>query len=314
MESISPGIHRGTQLSCEGNVIRTPDLKSRQVLPRILFVCSALLIVAISWRSIRAWFEISQDSTQASNLWIIPLLSAFLIYERRDKIFARIQFMPGALILVALGIAIYEVSLIALLPLPQLDAVALASLGILLSITGVFIACFGRDAWSAARFPLGFLLLAVPVPQAILDVLVRWLQYGSAAVVNFLFILLSVPHLHDGLRFYLTGLNIEIASECSGIRSSFSLLVLTVLLSYIALHSAWRRFLLVGAVVPLVLVKNGIRIVTLCLLSIYVDPGFITGSLHRNGGFVFFGLALAMEGALCWFLQRTEPGPRASYH
>ena len=50
------------------------------------------------------------------------------------------------------------------------------------------------------------------------------------------------------------------------------------------------------------------------LLSIYVDPGFITGSLHRNGGFVFFGLALAMEGALCWFLQRTEPGPRASYH
>jgi len=85
-------------------------------------------------------------------------------------------------------------------------------------------------------------------------------------------------------------------------------MVLTALISYLALRSAWRRLLMLAIVVPLVLVKNGIRIVTICLLTIYVDPSVISGPLHRQGGFVFFGMALVAEGGLCWFLRRSELG------
>jgi exosortase len=253
----------------------------------------------------------SSSSQQASSLWVIPLLSAFLIYERRSRIFAKTRFAPSALMLFGIGICLYEGSLGRFPPALHVDAVALAMLGVVISIIGAFISSYGKDAWRAASFPLGFLLFAVPIPQVILDGVVRWLQYGSAGVVNLLFVLLRVPHVHDGLRFYLSGLNIEIASECSGIRSSFSLLVLVVLISHAALRETWRRLLMVSTVVPLMLIKNGIRIVTLCLLSLYVDPSFITGSLHHSGGFVFFGLALAMEGLICWGLQHSEVRTRA---
>jgi exosortase/archaeosortase family protein len=54
------------------------------------------------------------------------------------------------------------------------------------------------------------------------------------------------------------------------------------------------------------IVKNGIRIATLTLLSIHVDPGFLSGRLHHQGGFVFFFLGLALLGPVLWFLTERE--------
>ena len=59
-------------------------------------------------------------------------------------------------------------------------------------------------------------------------------------------------------------------------------------------------------VIPLSIVKNGIRIATLTLLSLYVDPGFLRGSLHRDGGFVFFFLALAIMFPVLRLLEKSE--------
>ena len=59
-------------------------------------------------------------------------------------------------------------------------------------------------------------------------------------------------------------------------------------------------------VFPLAIVKNGIRITTLTLLSVYVDPGFLTGRLHHEGGFVFFFLALAILAPVLIILQKSE--------
>lgn len=294
------------QLSREGNVISSTQPKPRLAISHITFLCICLLIAAIAWSSLRTWLELAQDGEQSSSLWIIPLITVFLIYECRFLIFANPRFAASALVLPALGIGILAASFVLQRFLDRSDANVLAILGIVITLAGAFLVCYGKDAWQQARFPLGLLLFAVPIPQSILEPLVHWLQCGSAAVVSLLLTLLNVPYLRDGLRFYFSNLNIEIAPECSGIRSSFALLVLVVLLSHFALHSSWRRLTLILAVVPLVLVKNGIRIVTLALLTIYVDRSVISSSLHRHGGFLFFGLVLAAEGLLCWLLQYSE--------
>jgi exosortase/archaeosortase family protein len=63
---------------------------------------------------------------------------------------------------------------------------------------------------------------------------------------------------------------------------------------------------LVALALPLSVVKNGIRITTLTLLSLYVDPGFLYGKLHRDGGFVFFLLALALLYPVFLVLEKSE--------
>jgi len=311
-QNVATGMQGGetvsAQFSREENMISSRSSKPGLTNMHITFLCICLLVVATGWNSLRAWLELSQNSEQTSSFWVIPLISAYLIYERRLKIFSNPRFAPFALVFSAIGIGIFAASFSLQRFLAHSDANILAILGVVVSLAGSFLACYGKDAWRKARFPLGFLLFAVPLPQTILEPLVHWLQNGSAAVVSFLFTLLNVPYLRDGLRFYLSSLTIEIAPECSGIRSSFALLVLGVLLSYFALQSAWRRLVLILAVVPLVLVKNGIRIVTLTLLTIYVDRSVISGPLHRHGGFLFFGFALAAEGLLCWLLRRSEVG------
>jgi exosortase/archaeosortase family protein len=56
----------------------------------------------------------------------------------------------------------------------------------------------------------------------------------------------------------------------------------------------------------MMILKNGIRIATLTLLSIYVDPGFLRGRLHRDGGIVFFLLGLLLLYPVLLFLQHGE--------
>ncbi|MGE5856185.1 MAG: archaeosortase/exosortase family protein, partial [Syntrophaceae bacterium] len=60
------------------------------------------------------------------------------------------------------------------------------------------------------------------------------------------------------------------------------------------------------SIVPITIVKNAVRIVTLSLLAVYVDPRILSSAAHRRGGIPIFFLALVLLGAVLWFLRRGE--------
>jgi exosortase/archaeosortase family protein len=99
----------------------------------------------------------------------------------------------------------------------------------------------------------------------------------------------------------IPGLDIEVARECSSIRSSLMLVVTTMILAHLFLRSWWRKALLVGAAIPLSVAKNGLRIVTIAELGTRIDPGFLSGKLHHNGGILFFGLSVSSSLPPAWF-------------
>jgi exosortase/archaeosortase family protein len=84
------------------------------------------------------------------------------------------------------------------------------------------------------------------------------------------------------------------------------LLVTTMVLAQLLLRSPWRKALLICMAVPLSVAKNGLRIFTIAMLGTRVDPKFLTGKLHRDGGIVFFTIALLATFALLWVLRRGE--------
>jgi exosortase len=122
----------------------------------------------------------------------------------------------------------------------------------------------------------------------------------------------GVPIFRTGFVFALPGVIIEVARECSGIRSSLALLITSLLAGHLFLRSGWTKAVLILATLPLLVVKNGIRIVSLTLRFDLVDPSFLTGRLHRSGGMLFFLLVLIMLAPVLRLLQKSEgPGPLA---
>jgi exosortase len=152
----------------------------------------------------------------------------------------------------------------------------------------------------------------IPLPERFLDWTIQLLQRGSTEVAYLLFNLVGVPALKQGFVISVPGISIEVAAECSGIRSSLALLITCLLAAHLYLRTPWKIAVFILLVLPLSVIKNGIRIVTLTLLSLYVDPRFLTGSLHREGGFVFFLLALLLLFPVFLALERSEGHPIGS--
>jgi exosortase len=125
-------------------------------------------------------------------------------------------------------------------------------------------------------------------------------------VVAVLFTVTGTPFYREGYVFALPTVAIEIADECSGIRSSLALGITALLAGHAFLERSWSRLLLLLLVLPIAVFKNAVRIAGLSLLATHVDPGFLTGQLHHEGGFVFFGMALVLLMAVLHLLQKAE--------
>jgi exosortase len=269
------------------------------------FWIAASLIVFL--RPLGAVIHFAAHNDDASHIFLIPFISAGVICLDRGRIFRRTSYdFPGAAFLT---LAAGTISAAALLlhkswsPSQSLSGYILSL--VLFWIAG-FLLFFGKDATRAARFSLLLLLLAVPLPDFMLHPAVYFLQRGSAEMVASLFDLTGVSYLREGFIFQLGRLSIEIAEECSGIRSSMAVLILALLAAHFYLRSFWKQALFLLSSLLIMIVKNGIRIATLTILALYVNPSFLFGRLHHEGGVVFFLLGLLLLVPILWILGRSE--------
>jgi exosortase len=248
------------------------------------------------------------DYEHYSHLVLIPVVSVALVWLHRRAVFARVAWapVPGG-ILMATGVGLAWLAQTGPVTDPERAYVSVALLGFVALCAGAFLLCYGPSAASSAAFPLAFLLFMVPLPPALLHGVIVSLQRASAEVTYVLFQFLGVPVYREGFFFALPGLSIEVAEQCSGIRSFLALTITGVLASHLLLRKGWTRGALVLAILPIAVVKNAVRIVVLSLLAIHVDPSFITGSVaHKRGGIPLFFVTLLLVGGLIWLLQRAE--------
>lgn len=271
-----------------------------------------LLSVAIFWGPCTALIRYSLGNDNASHILLIPLISAWLLYLEGKDIFAQLSHdYASAAILVALSIGASLWAAHSGAAWSAAGVLGVYILALLFAWIAGFALLFGRPALKNASFSLLFLLLMVPLPDSVLNYAIYGLQKGSADIAEMIFDLAGVPALRDGFVFHLAHLSIEVAKECSGIRSSLALLILALLVGHLFLRTAWKQavFVVVGLVI--MIVKNGIRIATLTILAQYVDSSFLFGRLHHEGGVVFFLIGLLLLLPVFWLLQRSERPSKA---
>jgi exosortase len=248
----------------------------------------------------------SENAQHYSHILLVPFLSFYLLYLKRTDIFSKVQWSPWLGAALVTGASLVH-GLAALPTTDQLDTLSPHILALVVMVWGGFLFCYGTRSARIASFGLGFLLLMVPIPSYLLSHIIGFLQQASAEASATIFSFLGVPVFRQGFTFALSNFTIEVAEECSGIRSALALFITSLVAGHLFLRSFWGKLIPVLIVIPLAIIKNAFRIVGLALLANYVDPRYITDSvLHRSGGIPLFLLSLCILFSIVWFSKKLE--------
>jgi len=274
---------------------------------RVEIVLIAALIVG--WvPGILQLAEVWSSLEYASHGFLVPFVALWLATAHRQEL-SQLESRPlaGGLILMGVVACCYLAALIFRDPtLLGLIAVATVVVGVL-ALRGV--------AWmSTLRFSLGYLLFMVPLPvEWVTPVIVKLQIFVSSVGVEILQ-LGGVAIFREGNVLTLPGdLSLFVTEACSGITSLITLLPIGVFIAYFTESVLWRRLVLIGAVIPIALAGNLLRVIVTVLVSIHVSVEFATeGPLHE-----WAGVATYVIGCLCLLgvgavmrrlLPEAEPG------
>lgn len=259
-------------------------------------------------------FQFAAGSELYSYILLIPFISAYLLWLKRFNLPASVGSarLLGLCFLLAGGalLAAYWLWLRPGLPQINSDHLMVTTTCFLLLFYAIICFFWGSETLRATAFPLGFLILIVPAPPAVIDQLDTILQWGSAQVAAAFFALSGTPFLQDGLTFQLSDIKLAIAPECSGIHSTIVLFITALLCSYVFLRTPWKRAALVLLVVPLGLFRNGFRVFVIGQLCVHWGPQMIDSPVHRKGGPIFFVLSLVPFFFMLFLLLKSEKSCR----
>jgi len=278
-----------------------------KVSPLLRFSVLCAISLVIWWGPLTSLFTLALHDDRYTHILLIVPVSITLIYLewKSSETPLGSPSRPGLVFLFA-AVAATVVARLQILPLRNNERLSLNMLALVIWWIGAFILSFGIRAFRRALFPLCFLFWMVPIPDFVLNPIVKLLQESSAASARLLFAIAGVPVTNEGTFITVPGLTVEVARECSSIRSSLMLVVTTLVLAQMLLHSIWRKALVIAVAIPISVAKNGLRIFVLAMLATRVDRSFMTGRLHHQGGIIYFLIALAVILVLIWILRRSE--------
>lgn len=263
--------------------------------PAVALILASLLLFAAPVRSL---LTLSLADDRYAHTILIPLLAAGIAYLSFNAIH---RFSSESKILI---VFLLTSALIMRFATPAAN-LTLQITALVIVWLSALILFYGRAA--LLSFPALLLLLTIPPPPSVMDALSTTLQSASAGISHLLFRLLAVPVFRQDNTFALPGLTIEVAEQCSGIRSTLALIISSILVSYFALRSPLNRLSLVIATAFIAVFKNAVRIVFLATMAVYVDESILHGLLHHTyGGTVFTLFALTLLAPILYLLRRSE--------
>jgi len=111
-----------------------------------------------------------------------------------------------------------------------------------------------------------------------------------------------------GREFYL-----DVADVCNGVRSLFAMMVVTAGHAYLLLNTTLQRLTLLACSIPIAILGNVFRILSVCLVAHRFGQERATGFYHDGSGYVFFLIGLfamfcaagVIEASASWLQKKA---------
>ena len=149
------------------------------------------------------------------------------------------------------------------------------------------------------HFPLLFPIIAVPIP--FLPELTAFLQFAMAGLSTGIMQIFGYEIYAEGATIHLPSATFLIAEPSSGIQSLIALLTLMIPVVYFTKTSSCKKIYLYLAIIPVAMLGNLLRIITLFLVGYYYGEATAADFWHDRGNIVFFASSITFLFIL-WYL------------
>ena len=259
----------------------------------------ALLFWSIFAKLIYDW---ANDDNYSHGFLIVPL-AAYLTWERRDRLSALIP-RPSAL-----GLVVVIGSILVLLAGLLGAELFLTRIAIVGAIVGGVLFVLGWKHLRALVFPIGVLLLMIPIPAIIYYQIVFPLQLLASQVGETSLHLAGIPVLREGNILILANTSLAVAEACSGIRSLISLLTLGIVLGYFTDPRPSVRLLIAISTVPVAIIANGARVAGTGIAAHFYGAAAAEGFFHTFAGWLVFVVAFVLLFLIMRVVLWVSPSP-----
>jgi exosortase len=167
----------------------------------------------------------------------------------------------------------------------------LSGIALFVSLPGLSLLFLGKQRTKAILFPLGILLLTLPIPLVFTESLHLLLRHIATKSVAFLLKLLGVPVFSTGTLLEVEGGSLMVADACSGFATLYAAVTIAILTAYFC-HSTRRRIVLLLIAAPLAIGVNIMRVLLLTLLVNWFGLDVLATSAHEISGLLTFMIAL----------------------
>ena len=162
------------------------------------------------------------------------------------------------------------------------------TLSIVPFLYGLISYLYGMNVAKSLSFPILYLLLLVPPPFGILDSITLPMRHGVSVVTEAILSLFNYPIKREGLLLSIGYHDIFMGQPCSGFRSLITMFSLILVYIYISKTGLAKKLILTSFIMPLALLGNLIRVITLCLITFYFGEEAGQGFFHNFSGIVIF--------------------------
>ncbi len=282
-------------------------LSSRALLlGSLVAACFLFAYHEVILRLVRDW---ATDDNYSHGFLIVPI-ALFFAWERRHRLEAATRRPNWFGLVVLLGG-------LALLVAGTLGAeLFLTRISLLCVLAGIVLVFWGWDYLRILAFPLGFLVLMIPIPAILFNQIAFPLQLLASRFGETALSAAGIPVFRDGNIIVLANTELEVAEACSGIRSLVSLLTLGIVFGYLADKRISVRVALALASIPIAILANGFRVAGTGIAAHYYGAAAAEGFFHTFSGWLLFGMAfvllIAFQRALILFMPPARlPHPAA---
>lgn len=185
------------------------------------------------------------------------------------------------------------------------DLISIEAAGLFGTFLASMYFLFGAKAIVHNLFPFVYLGFLIPPPGWLIDVLTAPLRELVSFVSTGSLSYLGYPISREGITITIAQYQLLVEDACAGMNSLFGLIAISLFYIFILHRASWKHsFILVTAIIPVAVIANILRVVTLVLLTYYQGDAVAQGFLHATAGIALFAVALFFIFALDMLLRR----------